>query len=62
MVKNALQYLVVFDWRTFEPLVEHLKERYGVATNNWANFEWLADEDCDAAGWHLIDESFGTVS
>jgi len=44
LVKNALQYLVVFDWRTFQPLVEHLKERYGVKTNNWANFEWLADE------------------
>ena len=29
---------------TFEPLVKHLKERYGVKTNNWSNFEWLADE------------------
>jgi len=44
MVKNALQYIVVFDWRTFEPLVTHLNERYGVKTNNWSNFEWLADE------------------
>ena len=44
MVKNALQYLVVFDWRTFEPLVQHVMERYGVKINNWANFKWLADE------------------
>ena len=44
MVKNALQYLVVFDWRAFEPLLRHLQTRYGVKMNNWANFEWLADE------------------
>jgi hypothetical protein len=44
MVKNALQYLVVFDWRTFEPLAKHLMDRYGVRMNNWGNFKWLADE------------------
>jgi len=44
MVKNALQYLVVFDWRAFEPLVKHVMERFNVKVNNWGNFKWLADE------------------
>jgi hypothetical protein len=44
MVKNALQYLVVFDWRISEPLEKHLMDIYGVKMNNWGNFKWLADE------------------
>ncbi len=44
LVKNALQSLVVFDWRAFKPLVEHIMERYNVKVNTWSNFEWLADE------------------
>jgi adenine-specific DNA methylase len=44
MVINALQYLVVVDWQTFEPLVAHVKKRYNVKFNAWANFKWLSDE------------------
>jgi len=44
MVKNALQYLVIFDYRAFESLVKRVMERFGVKQNNWGNFKWLADE------------------
>jgi hypothetical protein len=44
MVINALQYLVVVDWLTFEPLVKHIMERYNVKVNAWGNFQWLAEE------------------
>lgn len=44
MVRNALQYLVVFDWDAFKPLSSHLMERYEVNENAWSNFEWLAEE------------------
>jgi hypothetical protein len=44
MILDALQYLVVFDWNAFEPLVKHLKERYSIVVNPWGNFEWLAKE------------------
>ena len=43
MVRNALQYLVVFDWDAFAPLSKHLMERYKVKTNAWGNFQWLAE-------------------
>ena len=43
-VSNALQFLVVFDWEVFSPLVEHMKERYGLKVNAFGNFQWLADE------------------
>ncbi len=41
---DALQYLVVADWQTFEPLSRHLTELYRIKTNAWGNFEWLAKE------------------
>jgi len=44
MVRNALQYLVVFDWDAFAPLSKHLMERYKVKVNAWGNFQWLAEE------------------
>lgn len=44
IVRNALQYLVVFDWEAFSPLSRHLMERYGLKVNAWRNFEWLAED------------------
>jgi hypothetical protein len=44
MVRNALQYLVVFDWDAFAPLSKHLMKRYKVKVNAWGNFQWLAEE------------------
>jgi hypothetical protein len=44
LVRNALQYVVVFDWDTFEPLAKHLMERYGTKVNAFQNFHWLAEE------------------
>jgi hypothetical protein len=44
IVRNALQYLVVFDWEAFSPLSKHLMERYGLKVNAWRNFEWLAED------------------
>ena len=43
-VRNALQYLVVFDWEAFAPVTNHLMERFKLAVNPWENFEWLAQE------------------
>jgi hypothetical protein len=44
MIRNALQYLVVFDWDAFAPLSKHLMDVYKLNANPWGNFEWLADE------------------
>jgi hypothetical protein len=44
LVMNALQGLVVVDWRAFGPLNKHLEERYKSAVSPWRNFEWLAQE------------------
>jgi len=42
MVADMLQYLVIYDWRTFEPVSEHIRNRWGLNANPWHNFEWLA--------------------
>jgi hypothetical protein len=44
MLAEALKYLVVVDWRIFEPLSRHLSERYKIKINAWENFEWFAKE------------------
>ena len=43
-LKNALQYLVVFDWQTFAPIAKYLMESYKITVNPWGSFEWLAEE------------------
>ncbi len=42
MVADMLQYLVVYDWKTFEPVSDHLMKRFGLRVSPWHNFEWLA--------------------
>jgi hypothetical protein len=42
MVADMLQDLVVYDWRTFEPVSEHIMKRRGLKVSPWHNFEWLA--------------------
>jgi hypothetical protein len=42
MVANMLQYTVVFDWRTFEPLDKHYSQRWGAKISPWRHFEWLS--------------------
>jgi len=44
LIRNALQYLVVFDWDAFSPLSKHLMEVYKLNVNPWGDFEWLAEE------------------
>jgi hypothetical protein len=44
MVAEMLQYIVIFDWKTFEPVSEHLKARFGLKVSPWQNFEWLSKE------------------
>jgi hypothetical protein len=43
-VMNALKYIVVYDWRTMEPMIMYLNKTYGLKSNPWGNFEWLAHE------------------
>ncbi len=43
-VMDALKYIVVYDWRTMEPMLRHLNELYGLRGDPWGNFEWLAAE------------------
>jgi len=43
-VMNALKYIVVYDWKTMEPMIKYLNGRYSLKSNPWANFEWLANE------------------
>ena len=43
-MKNALQYLVVYDWQTFAPIAKYLMESYKITANPWGSFEWLAEE------------------
>jgi len=43
-VMDALKYIVVYDWKTMEPMLKHLNEVYGIKVNPWGNFEWLANE------------------
>jgi hypothetical protein len=42
MVADMLQNLVIYDWRTFEPVSEHIMKRWGLKVSPWHNFEWLA--------------------
>lgn len=42
-VAEMLQYLVVFDWKEFEPVAKHYRDRWELI-NWWRNFEWLAGE------------------
>jgi hypothetical protein len=43
-VMKALKYIVVYDWRTMEPMIRYLNGQYGLKANPWGNFEWLAKE------------------
>jgi hypothetical protein len=43
-VMNALKYIVVFDWKTMEPMIRYLNGVYKLKGNPWGNFEWLAKE------------------
>ena len=43
-VMNALKYIVVYDWKTLEPMIRYLNGVYGLKDNPWGNFEWLAKE------------------
>jgi hypothetical protein len=43
-VMNALKYIVVYDWRTMQPMINYLNGVYGLKDNPWGNFEWLAKE------------------
>jgi hypothetical protein len=43
-VMNALKYIVVYDWKTLEPMVRYLNGVYKLKGNPWENFEWLANE------------------
>jgi hypothetical protein len=43
-VMNALKYIVVYDWKTMEPMIKYLNGVYGLRNNPWGNFEWLARE------------------
>jgi hypothetical protein len=43
-VMNALKYIVVYDWKTMEPMIRYLNGIYGLKSNPWGNFEWLAHE------------------
>ena len=44
MMMDALKYIVVFDWKTMEPMIRYLNQSYGLKANPWGNFEWLANE------------------
>lgn len=43
-VMNALQGLIVVDWRAFGPLDKHLAGRYKSTVSPWRHFEWLSAE------------------
>jgi hypothetical protein len=43
MVADMLQYLVVNDWKEFEPMSEHFRKRYGLEVSPWHNFQRLAE-------------------
>ena len=44
IVMNALQGIMVVDWRAFGPLNKHLEDRYKSEVSPWRNFEWLSKE------------------
>ena len=41
---KALKYIIVYDWKTLEPMIRYLNKAYDLKYNPWGNFEWLADE------------------
>lgn len=41
---RALGRLVVSDWRRFEPIQQHLMERYHQRIGSWDDFRWLAEQ------------------
>ncbi len=43
-IMSALKYIVVYDWKTMEPMIRFLSATYGLKSNPWGNFEWLANE------------------
>ena len=43
-VAEMLQYLAVLDWKKFEPISNHYRERWGTNISWWKNFAWLARE------------------
>jgi hypothetical protein len=43
-VMNVLKYIVVYDWTTMEPMIRFLNKTYGLKSNPWENFQWLAKE------------------
>lgn len=44
LVAETLKYIVVFDWKTFEPASAYLVGKYGLKLSPWESFEWLARE------------------
>lgn len=42
---RTFKYLVIFDWRAFEPIATHIMKRYNFRRNEmFSNFEWLANQ------------------
>ena len=44
LVAETLKYIVVLDWKAFEPACNYLNEKYGLKVNPWGSFEWLAQQ------------------
>ncbi len=44
LVAETLKYIVVYDWKVFEPVSRFLIGKYGMKLNPWGSFEWLAKE------------------
>ena len=44
LVAETLKYIVVYDWKAFEPACTYLIGKYGLKLNPWGSFEWLAQE------------------
>jgi len=44
LVAETLKYLVIFDWKAFEPCCAYLVKNYGLKSNPWGSFEWLAQQ------------------
>ncbi len=43
LARDILQYSVVADWRTFEPINDHLKQRFHSHISEWDRFRRLAE-------------------
>lgn len=44
LMAETLKYIVVFDWKAYEPACTYLVGKYGLKSNPWGSFEWLAKE------------------